>query len=175
MPPLLHSYRRRVYNLSCVQAAFLISTSVATYWTLPVLHRLQFSGPAYPSSPWLPPQTRGTSSSPSKWLSLRIRLASRTCTNAQPSAAIEQRERRKAKSANKFGSPITLKSKIVAAVADPSSPSSVLVAEAAGKVRRVNLEVSRRHTLTSTPSSPQLTPRARPPRSQRPTRAPQAP
>lgn len=62
-------------------------------------------------------------------------------TNTLPSAAIEQRERREAKAANKFGNPVTLKSKIVAAVADSTSPSSVLVAEAAGKVRRVNLEV----------------------------------
>ncbi|SPO03948.1 related to transcriptional repressor rco-1 [Cephalotrichum gorgonifer] len=67
-------------------------------------------------------------------------------------AFIEKRERRAAKSGNKFGNPIVLKSKILAAVVDPSSPStSILVAEAAGKVRRVNLETS---TVTRTYNGP---------------------
>ncbi|PKS10406.1 hypothetical protein jhhlp_002157 [Lomentospora prolificans] len=57
--------------------------------------------------------------------------------------AIERREKREAKKGNKFGNPIVLKSKILAVINDPTSPSSsVLVAEAAGKVRRVSIETS---------------------------------
>ncbi|KAK4459941.1 WD40-repeat-containing domain protein [Cladorrhinum samala] len=52
-----------------------------------------------------------------------------------------KRERRAAKSGNKYGNPISLKSKILAAVADPRSPSSaILVAESAGAVRRVDVD-----------------------------------
>ncbi|KAM7216686.1 WD40-repeat-containing domain protein [Rhypophila decipiens] len=52
----------------------------------------------------------------------------------------QTRERRAAKSGNKYGNPIQLKSKILAAVVDPRSPaSSILVAESAGTVRRVNI------------------------------------
>ncbi|KAL2131336.1 hypothetical protein VTI74DRAFT_5244 [Chaetomium olivicolor] len=55
-------------------------------------------------------------------------------------AAQEKRQRRAAKSNNKYGNPITLKSKILAAIPDPRAPSSaVLVAESAGAVRLVNL------------------------------------
>ncbi|KAK3320829.1 WD40-repeat-containing domain protein [Cercophora scortea] len=51
------------------------------------------------------------------------------------------RKRRAAKAGNKYGNPIQLKSKILAAVVDPRSPSSaVLVAESAGAVRRVSLD-----------------------------------
>ncbi|KAK4667274.1 hypothetical protein QC763_307730 [Podospora pseudopauciseta] len=51
------------------------------------------------------------------------------------------RQRRAAKSGNRYGNPIVLKSKILAAVLDPRSPSSaVLVAESAGAVRRVDFE-----------------------------------
>ncbi|KAB5586067.1 WD40-repeat-containing domain protein [Coniochaeta sp. 2T2.1] len=49
--------------------------------------------------------------------------------------------RRAAKSNNKYGKPIVLKSKILAAIVDPHSPSStVFVAESAGAVRRVNVD-----------------------------------
>ncbi|KAK4228003.1 WD40-repeat-containing domain protein [Podospora fimiseda] len=52
-----------------------------------------------------------------------------------------KRERRAAKSGNKYGNPISLKSKILAAVPDPRSPSSdILVAESAGAVRKVDLD-----------------------------------
>ncbi|KAG7285174.1 hypothetical protein NEMBOFW57_009795 [Staphylotrichum longicolle] len=55
-------------------------------------------------------------------------------------AAQEKRQRRAAKAGNKYGNPISLKSKILAAVPDPRSPSSsLLVAESAGAVRLVNL------------------------------------
>ena len=52
-----------------------------------------------------------------------------------------QRERRAAKADNKNGNPITLKSKLLAAIQDPASPSSIFVAESAGFVRRVNVDV----------------------------------
>jgi WD40 repeat protein len=49
--------------------------------------------------------------------------------------------RRAAKSTNKYGTPIALKSKILAAILDPHSPqSAIFVAESAGAVRRVNLD-----------------------------------
>ncbi|KAH6850859.1 WD40-repeat-containing domain protein [Chaetomium sp. MPI-CAGE-AT-0009] len=56
-------------------------------------------------------------------------------------AAQEKRQRRAAKAGNKYGNPISLKSKILAAVPDPRSPSSaLLVAESAGAVRLVKLD-----------------------------------
>ncbi|KAK8086312.1 hypothetical protein PG994_001286 [Apiospora phragmitis] len=56
--------------------------------------------------------------------------------------AAAKRERREAKAGNKNGSPIALKSKILGAIADPNNPSSVLVAESSGSVRRVNVDRS---------------------------------
>ncbi|KAI6360273.1 hypothetical protein MCOR25_006773 [Pyricularia grisea] len=51
-----------------------------------------------------------------------------------------KRERRDAKSSNKYGKPIVLKSKILSAIADPrSSSSAIFVAESAGSVRHVKL------------------------------------
>ncbi|KAL2020136.1 hypothetical protein VTK56DRAFT_8741 [Thermocarpiscus australiensis] len=56
-------------------------------------------------------------------------------------AAQEKRQRRAAKAGNKYGNPISLKSKILAAVPDPRNPSSaLLVAESAGAVRLVNID-----------------------------------
>ncbi|CAK7202266.1 hypothetical protein SEUCBS139899_004988 [Sporothrix eucalyptigena] len=54
-------------------------------------------------------------------------------------AAQELRERRSAKSANKYGSPVVLKSKVLAVLADPTSAAHVFVAESAGSARRVNV------------------------------------
>ncbi|KAI3398128.1 hypothetical protein diail_9750 [Diaporthe ilicicola] len=52
-----------------------------------------------------------------------------------------QRERREAKSSNKFGRPVVLKSKIAAACVNPLSPSnSVFIAESAGSVRNVDVD-----------------------------------
>ncbi len=62
--------------------------------------------------------------------------------NIPCSAAQAKRGERAAKSANKYGSPIALKSKILAAIADPCEPSCIYVAESAGAVRRVNVDVS---------------------------------
>ncbi|AEO71463.1 uncharacterized protein THITE_51204 [Thermothielavioides terrestris NRRL 8126] len=56
-------------------------------------------------------------------------------------AAQEKRQRRAAKAGNKYGNPISLKSKLLAALPDPRSPAAaVLVAEAAGAVRLVRLD-----------------------------------
>lgn len=59
----------------------------------------------------------------------------------QSDASEAIRARRAAKSGNTFGNPIKLQSKILAVVADPASSACVYVAESAGCVRRVNLEV----------------------------------
>ncbi|KAL2116792.1 hypothetical protein VTJ04DRAFT_8960 [Mycothermus thermophilus] len=56
-------------------------------------------------------------------------------------ADIEKKRRRAAKAGNKFGNPIALKSKILAAIPDPRSPTScILVAESAGAVRLVDVD-----------------------------------
>ncbi|KAJ3557539.1 hypothetical protein NPX13_g9906 [Xylaria arbuscula] len=54
----------------------------------------------------------------------------------QTDAEQAQEERRAAKATNKNGDPIVLKSKLLAAVPDPSAPSSLLIAESTGSVRR---------------------------------------
>lgn len=60
-----------------------------------------------------------------------------TSTSAQQS----QRERREAKSTNKFGRPIVLKSKIAAACVSPlASSNTIFVAESAGSVRKVDVD-----------------------------------
>jgi hypothetical protein len=60
----------------------------------------------------------------------------------QRSATQAQRERRALKSSNKHGNPLAMKSKILAAVADPQAPASgIFIAESAGPVRRLALDV----------------------------------
>ncbi|KAH8175498.1 WD40 repeat 2 [Sarocladium implicatum] len=56
-------------------------------------------------------------------------------------AAQAQRDRKALKSANKHGNPLSMKSKILAAVIDPASPSNgIFMAESAGPVRRIRLD-----------------------------------
>lgn len=57
------------------------------------------------------------------------------------SAEQAQEERRAAKASNQNGDPIVLKSKLLAAVPDPSDSNTLLVAESTGSVRKVNIEV----------------------------------
>lgn len=58
------------------------------------------------------------------------------------SASAAQRERKAAKASNKHGDPLVMKSKILAAIPDPTAPfSSIFIAESAGFVRHINLEV----------------------------------
>lgn len=59
----------------------------------------------------------------------------------QTDASESTRARRAAKSGNKNGNPIVLQSKILSAIADPLSSHSIYIAESAGSVRRVNIEV----------------------------------
>lgn len=71
------------------------------------------------------------------------------------SAAQSKRERREAKSSNKFGNPVVLKSKIAAACVDPHSPSnSVFVAETAGSVRRISIDGEGSKAVYRGPSAP---------------------
>ncbi|KAK0651409.1 WD40-repeat-containing domain protein [Cercophora newfieldiana] len=66
-----------------------------------------------------------------------------------------KRERRATKANNKYGSPIQLKSKILAATHDPLSPTtSILVAESAGSVRRVTLSPPTSTQTYRGPSTP---------------------
>jgi hypothetical protein len=55
--------------------------------------------------------------------------------------SLQESNRKAAKSQNTNGAPIKLLSKILAIAADPSSTGSVYVAESAGTLRRVVLEV----------------------------------
>ncbi|KAI0907008.1 WD40-repeat-containing domain protein [Ustulina deusta] len=57
----------------------------------------------------------------------------------QTDAEQAQTERRAAKASNKNGDPIVLKSKLLAAIPDPLASSSLLIAESAGSVRRVDV------------------------------------
>jgi hypothetical protein len=59
----------------------------------------------------------------------------------QTDASESTRARRAAKSGNKNGNPIVLHSKILSVIPDPFSPACIYIAESAGCVRNVNLEV----------------------------------
>ena len=59
----------------------------------------------------------------------------------QTDASESTRARRAAKSGNKNGDPIILQSKILNVIADPFSEACIYIAESAGCVRRLNLEV----------------------------------
>lgn len=59
----------------------------------------------------------------------------------QSDASEATRARRAAKSGNKNGDPIKLASKILDVAVDPLSPACLFVAESAGCIRKVNLEV----------------------------------
>ncbi|KAI0437222.1 WD40-repeat-containing domain protein [Xylaria telfairii] len=72
----------------------------------------------------------------------------------QTDAEQAQTERRAAKASNKNGNPIVLKSKLLAAVPDPSVSGSLLVAESAGSVRRVNVDSGETKHVFKGPSAP---------------------
>ena len=59
----------------------------------------------------------------------------------QTDASEASRARKAAKAGNKNGNPIILQSKILNAISDPFSSSCIYIAESAGCVRRVNVEV----------------------------------
>ncbi|KAI1655777.1 WD40 repeat-like protein [Daldinia decipiens] len=72
----------------------------------------------------------------------------------QTDAEQAKRERRAAKAGNKNGNPIVLKSKLLAAISDPADPSSVLIAESAGSVRRVNVDTGDTKQVFRGPPAP---------------------
>ncbi|KAK5635097.1 hypothetical protein RRF57_010809 [Xylaria bambusicola] len=63
-------------------------------------------------------------------------------------------ERRAAKAGNKNGDPIVLKSKLLAAVPDPSASSALLIAESTGSVRRVDVESGEAKQVFKGPTAP---------------------
>ena len=65
----------------------------------------------------------------------------------QTSDSLVSGQRKAAKAQNKLGRPIKLSSKLLAVTADPFDERAIYVAEAAGEVRRVVLEVSCEITL----------------------------
>ncbi|KAI0163209.1 WD40-repeat-containing domain protein [Pestalotiopsis sp. NC0098] len=69
-------------------------------------------------------------------------------------ASAQRRERQAAKSANKNGNPVALKSKPLGAILDVTSPSSLLVAESSGTVRRVNTETQDTKQVYRGPTAP---------------------
>ncbi len=60
-----------------------------------------------------------------------------------PSTSQEDIQRRAIKSKNTSGDPIRLASKLLAVIADPAESGQIYVAESAGTVRRVVLEVGK--------------------------------
>jgi hypothetical protein len=88
-------------------------------------------------TPCLGPTTQDTTSRPRK----ACALVSRGPTLNVNSSALEETARKAAKSKNDRGNPFKLPSKILAVVADPEHESQIYIAEAAGNVKRINLEV----------------------------------
>jgi hypothetical protein len=68
-------------------------------------------------------------------------LASGGPTLTDNSSALNETARKAAKSKNDKGSPSKLPSKILAVVPDPQDVNQIYIAEAAGNVKRINLEV----------------------------------
>lgn len=68
----------------------------------------------------------------------------------QTDASEATRARRVAKSGNKNGNPIVLQSKILSAIADPFSTSCIYIAESAGCVRKVDIEVGMMGVIKTT-------------------------
>ena len=70
----------------------------------------------------------------------------------QTSESLVAEQRKASKAQNKLGRPIKLSSKLLAVTADPFDERAVYVAEAAGEVRRVVLEVSFLQSFLFSPS-----------------------
>ena len=60
----------------------------------------------------------------------------------QTSQSLAETSRKAAKSKNEYGAPIRLKSKILAVIVDPAQDGAVYLAESAGQVRKLILDVS---------------------------------
>ncbi|KAJ5937818.1 hypothetical protein N7454_004160 [Penicillium verhagenii] len=72
----------------------------------------------------------------------------------QTSAALDDQQRKDAKSQNSSGNPIRLPSKILAIHPDPSNSNSIYVAQSSGVVRRVVLETGETAALYKGPTAP---------------------
>ncbi|KAL6702888.1 hypothetical protein ACN47E_000850 [Coniothyrium glycines] len=60
----------------------------------------------------------------------------------QTTSALEESARKASKSKNTEGTPLKLTSKLLAAIADPQHENQIYVAEAAGNVKRINIETN---------------------------------
>ncbi|TAQ83793.1 hypothetical protein B7494_g7879 [Chlorociboria aeruginascens] len=72
----------------------------------------------------------------------------------QTDASESTRARRAAKSGNKNGNPIVLQSKILGAIPDPFSSTSIYIAESAGCVRKVDTKSQDTRTVYRGPAAP---------------------
>ncbi|KAF2023111.1 WD domain-containing protein [Setomelanomma holmii] len=72
----------------------------------------------------------------------------------QTTSALNETARKATKSKNTHGKPIKLPSKILAVVPDPQDEDSVYVAEAAGNVKRINIESASVSATYSGPAAP---------------------
>jgi len=63
----------------------------------------------------------------------------------QTSESLATSERKAAKAQNKAGNPIKLPSKLLALLLDPTDDDKIWLAEAAGEVKRVDLDVCKSH------------------------------
>ncbi|KAF7548192.1 hypothetical protein G7046_g8758 [Stylonectria norvegica] len=69
--------------------------------------------------------------------------------------SLAEKQRKAAKSGNKNGDPLVMKSKILAAILDPFSPSiSIFIAESAGFVRRISLDSAEPKATYRGPTAP---------------------
>lgn len=59
----------------------------------------------------------------------------------QTSSALATTERKAQKAKNKYGKPVKFPSKILAVIDDPRDEKCLYIAEAAGEVKRIDLEV----------------------------------
>ena len=84
----------------------------------------------------------------------------------QTTEALATTERKAAKAKNKYGDPLKFPSKILALLNDPSNEGTIYVAEAAGEVKKVVLEVCKKsfeiYDLCERPTNVLLRPAKRP-------------
>ncbi|CAA9963935.1 WD repeat protein [Pyrenophora teres f. maculata] len=72
----------------------------------------------------------------------------------QTTSSLEETARKAAKSKNTNGSPLKLPSKVLDIIADPHDENHIYIAEAAGNVKRINIETSKVVATFSGPTAP---------------------
>ncbi|PSN60318.1 WD domain-containing protein [Corynespora cassiicola Philippines] len=72
----------------------------------------------------------------------------------QTTSALDESARKASKSKNAKGNPVKLPSKILAVVPDPQSEAQIYIAEAAGSVKRINLEANETTATYAGPVAP---------------------